>query len=341
MKTNQPEKIMRFAVIGTGYIFKSQKYIFKFTKRAKIVALVDKNENLVKRYAKQMKVPWFTSSQDLYTSQIEFDAVYIATPHHTHFPLMKEAIQHGKHILCDKPITHSVPDGEEIIRLANQSKIKIGINYQNRYTRKAFQLVQACHENLLGKILYAKVAVPWYRDEKYFSKGPWRKKWDTAGGGCTLTTASHYIDILLWALGKPVSVIGKYATRLHDKIGVEVEDVGMGIIEFQNGAIAQILSTSCTKPKTSAAFIEVYGENGTMKLKLFGPFGKLKNYGISRKKYKLKTPGFLNFIRVLNGFMDWIWDDKEFFNTPEYALETLKVVLDIYESARTKKEILL
>lgn len=340
MAINQKGKTMRFVVIGTGYIFKSQKYIFKITKRAKIVALVDKNEELVKKYAKKMKIPWFTSSQDLYASDVKFDAVYIATPHNTHFPLMKEAITHKKHILCDKPITHSVADGEEIIRLANQAKVKIGINYQNRYTRKVFQLVQACHNNQLGKILYAKVSVPWYRDERYFSKGPWRKKWETAGGGCVLTTGSHYIDILLWALGKPVSVFGKYATRLHDKIAVEVEDVGMGIIEFKNGVIAQILSTSCTKPKDSAAYIEVYGEKGTLKLKLIGPFGILKKYNISRLKYKLKVPGFLNFSRVLNAFIDWIWEDKLFFNTPEYALETLKVVLGLYESARIKKEIM-
>ncbi|MBD3349951.1 MAG: hypothetical protein GF364_00515 [Candidatus Lokiarchaeota archaeon] len=335
------KKKMKFAAIGLGWIFNTQKWIFRLLKRAEIVAIVDKNEDLAKRRAKGLRVPWFTSSKQLYENEVDFDAVYIATPHHLHAPLMKEAIEHKKHIFCDKPITHTIEDAEEVIKLAKENDIKIGINYQYRYDPKVYSLVQACHENLLGKILYGKVEVPWYRDRKYYEQGKWRKYWKSAGGGTLLIHASHSIDVLLWALGNPKSIMGKYDTRLHRDLGVEVEDVGMGIIEFKSGALVQVLSTACTKPKKGIVRIEIYGENGALKYKGPWPLSYLRWYGIQRKRYRLDTDGFIVFSKILNGFIDWVWYDKKFYSTAETALTTLKTVLGIYRSSNLKKEIII
>jgi UDP-N-acetyl-2-amino-2-deoxyglucuronate dehydrogenase len=337
---------MKFAVIGLGWIFKTEGFIFKLVKRAEIIAVCDINENLAKKYGNKLKVPFFTSTQQLYESDLVFDAVYIATPHHTHKPLMMEAISHKKHIFCEKPITDSVQDAEEVIKAAKEQDIKIGINYQYRYDPACYTMARAVQDQYLGKILYATVSVPWYRGEKYYVEGPWRKQWKSAGGGTLITHASHSLDVLIWALGKPRSVIGNYATRsdLSKKMGIEVEDVAMGIIEFESGAIAQVLSTSCTRPGSSTVKISIFGEQGN--IKYTGPWPisiikRLKWQRIRSKKYKLPTSGFINYSKILNGFIDWVSEGKEFYSTAESAFLTLKVVLAIYDSARLGQKVIL
>lgn len=333
------EKKMKFAIIGLGWIFDTQRFIFKLLKRAEISAVVDKNEERAKKYAKKLKVPCFTDSKDLYKSDADFDAVYIATPHFTHRMLIEEAVENNKHVFCDKPITHTIADGKAVAQLAADSDVKIGINYQYRYDPKAYSLVKACQDGVLGKILYAKVEVPWYRDKSYYEKGPWRKFWDKAGGGTLITHASHLLDVLLWALGPPKSVVGKYATRLHEDLGVETEDIAMGVIEFESGALAQVLSSSCRKPKKTAVSISVFGDNGSLHYTGPWPLSRLKWKGIKKRKYKIETSGFINYSKILNGFIDWVWFDKEFYSTTKTALSTIEVVRKIYKSADTNQSV--
>jgi len=337
---------MKFAVIGLGWIFKTERFIFKLSKRAEIVAVCDINEELAIKYGKKLRVPYFTSSQQLYASDINFDAVYIATSHHSHKPLMMEAITHHKHIFCEKPITDSVSDAEEVIKLAQEKGVKIGVNYQYRYDSGCYTMARAVQDQVIGKILYATVSVPWFRKEKYYDEGPWRKRWESSGGGTLITHASHCLDVLIWALGKPKTVIGSYATRSESNIknGVEVEDVAMGIIEFESGAIAQILSTSCTKPASHTVKIQIFGEKGNIKYTGPWPLSLIKRIKWQRirgKRYKLNAKGFINYSKILNGFIDWVINNKEYYSTAETALLTLETVLAIYQSARIGQKVII
>jgi len=85
----------------------------------------------------------------------------------------------------------------------------------------------------------------WYRSPDYFKRGGWRGTWEFDGGGAFMNQAVHYVDLLVWFMGKPVSVIGRAKTLLHD---IETEDVGMAVVAFEGGAQAMLVATTTAHP---------------------------------------------------------------------------------------------
>jgi predicted dehydrogenase len=328
-------KEVRFSAIGTGGIFNTIQRFIKWNKRARLTCVVDTNEEVAQKWGRKLDVPYCCSCDDMFDEHGDnVDAVYIATPHFTHKSMMEDAIANGMHIFVEKPATTSLKDTIEIMESAEIAEVNIGVDFQNRYNQVAYSMVQNVRRNCLGRIMYGTVAVPWKRTESYYESGKWRKSWELAGGGTLVTHAIHFIDILIWALGKPVSVSGKYATRKHN---IEVDDVGMGIIEFESGAIAQILSSASNNPNRRVK-IQIFGEKGNI---LFnGPFPSFTRYQrVRRRRYPLQERGFISYQKIVDAFVNYLLEDTVFYATIQDSLPISAVIDGIYESSRIGKEV--
>ncbi len=328
-------KQLNIAAIGTGGIFKIIQFMINRNKRAKLACLVDINETSAKSWSEKLSIPYCCSTDEFYKDHCEdVDAVYIATPHFTHTAMLDDAIDNNINIFIEKPLTTNLEDAIRIVNKAEEAGVKIGVDFQNRYNPQAVNMARAVQDGYLGQVMYGTVNVPWKRTNKYYEEGPWRAKWDTAGGGTLMTHAIHFIDILIWALGTPVSVTGKIATRRHD---IEVEDVGMGLIEFESGAIAQVLSSAANDPGAGTQ-ISIFGEKGNI---LFGGsiLSLVKWQRIKRKRYPLDAKGTLHYGKIIDAFISYVMDNKPFNATGREALKITAVLDGIYESSRTGKEV--
>ena len=96
--------------------------------------------------------------------EVEIDAVYLAVPHNLHYAMMETAIQSGSHIFVEKPITRTLGEGIAITKMAQNSLIKIGVNYQYRYDTGCYALARAVQRGELGEIQFARLNVPWRRE---------------------------------------------------------------------------------------------------------------------------------------------------------------------------------
>ncbi len=327
-------KPLNFAAIGTGGIFKTIQFMINKNKRAKLACVVDINEESAKKWSEKLSIPYCCSTDEFYEDHCEdIDAVYIATPHFTHTAMLDDAINNNINIFIEKPLTTNLEDAVRIVNKAEKAGVKIGVDFQNRYNPQAVNMVRAAQDGYLGKIMYGTVNIPWKRTQKYYDVA-WRAKWNTAGGGTLITHAIHMIDILIWALGKPVSVAGKFATRKHD---IEVEDVGMGIIEFESGAIAQVLSSAANDPG-AGTHLSIFGEKGNV---IFGGsiLSQTKWQRVKRKRYPLDTKGIVHYDKIMDAFISYVMDNKPFNATGRDALPITAVIDAIYESGRTGKEV--
>ncbi len=207
--------------------------------------------------------------------------------------------------------------------------------YQYQYDARCYRLARACQSGNLGKLYWGKVEVPWFRNERYFQKGDWRRSWSKAGGGTLLIHASHSIDILCWAFGKPVEVSGNIAT-LHQN--TEVEDVGVGTVRFENGAIATILGTSLSKPPKPTK-IEVCSEKGRLELTRFSELSFLRWRGCPHFASQRPSNRWLDFSGAIEGFANWILHDTPYLCSVEQSIPVLSVVFGIYESSLQEKKI--
>jgi predicted dehydrogenase len=258
------------------------------------------------------------------------DALYIAVPHNYHHQILQESINHGISALIEKPITRTLDEGINITKSAKERNVKVGVNYQYRYDKACYALAKAIHQNKLGKIISIRCNVPWKRDISYFNNAPWHKHIASSGGGTLITQASHFIDVVLWALNeRPQTAAGYISKQKFPQF--EIEDLAQAIIEMESGALFQINSTMAANPEGSVK-IEIYAEKGTATY-TNKPAPCLKFYGLRIKKSKPPVSGFHSLGRSLEGFRAWIMDDQLFLTPAEDSLPALAVVESIYLSA--------
>jgi len=282
----------------------------------------------------------YQNAEDMYRNE-DIDLVYIATPHHLHKPMIKQAFEEGYHVFCEKPVTTSIEDAREILKLDKKySNLKLGFNYQYRYDYNCYNLANAVKEGHLGKIYYATCNVYFSRSSDYVNDGAWRTKKETAGGGTLLIQGSHIIDIMIWALGEPLNVIGKIDNLKFKNI--DVEDIGFGIIEFENGSYGQVSSSMIIKSRKRRSIdrveLNVFGENGSCYYQGPWPLSSIKWEGVKEYKIKEYKQGVSHFAECLKAFSNWILDDKPFLNTAQESTKVLGLILALYKSSKTGRK---
>ena len=145
--------MLKVGVIGCGWITGTFKLVSKIIKNTKIVAAVDLDLDKAIKIAGRKHA--YKDIEEMYDKE-DIDAVYIATPHHLHKPMIRQAFENGKHILCEKPVSVSMGDAHEIKNLDQQyPNLKLGFNYNYRYDHNCYRLVLGIHNHHLGNVYYA------------------------------------------------------------------------------------------------------------------------------------------------------------------------------------------
>ena len=278
----------------------------------------------------------YKNTEEMYQSE-DIDVVYIATPPNLHKSMIEEALKENKHVLCEKPVSASIDDAREILKLNRKyPKLKIGFNYQYRYDENCYNLVQGIINQHLGKIYYANCNVFFSRKKSYFRKGGWRVKKESTGGGTLLSHGSHILDVLIWAFGEPMEVLGKIDNLKFKDL--ETEDVGFGIIKFKNNSYIQINCSMITQAKKKfkeLIEVDIFGEKGNCSYNGPWPFSSLKWHKVENYIIQRNPPSSSDYSECLNSFCNWILKDDPFLNTVEESSKVLRVVKSIYKSSET------
>jgi len=235
--------MQRIAIIGTGNTSHNhiQSYL-EFPDRCQIVALVDiypeKAEEKKKHYGlTAAKV--YNNHQDILNDPT-IDVFDICTPPYVHAAISIDALNAGKHVLCEKPMAASLQECDAMINAAVASGKTLSIIAQNRFTDAFWRLKKVLESDQIGKVCHAQVDSFWWRGHSYYDLW-WRGTWEKEGGGCTLNHAVHHIDAIQWMLGFPTEVVAVTTNVSHDN--AEVEDLSAAIFKYGNGALTQLTSS--------------------------------------------------------------------------------------------------
>jgi scyllo-inositol 2-dehydrogenase (NADP+) len=119
-----------------------------------IVGLVDRHPDTARRAAEKYGCPRFHCGDDLQTVPWldEIDAVVIATSPFTHFGLIRSALQHGKHVLTEKPFTMSVAEGQELVALSESTRRVLAIVHNFQFAHSTRRLIRDMEEGALGTV---------------------------------------------------------------------------------------------------------------------------------------------------------------------------------------------
>jgi len=218
---------MKIAVIGCGYW--GPNLVRNFIQSNKVDGIVccDIDPKRLERMRTiYPSVEVLTDYKELLERE-DLDAVAIATPVKTHHPIAKDFLLHGKHVLVEKPFTHSYETALELIKLAEEKKLILMVDHTFEYTAAVNKIKTIIENGELGKILY----ISCIRVNLGLFQPDINVVWDLA---------PHDISTILYITGEfPSSVNCQGKAHFH----AGIEDVATTTLNFKNGVIAFIHSS--------------------------------------------------------------------------------------------------
>lgn len=272
-------KEIHIGLIGAGWMGKAHTTAFHNAKMIfgddmPVFEMVsDVNEEQVKNFAQKMGYKRYTTNwMDIITDPM-IDLVDIATPNCMHFEMAKAALEHGKHIFCEKPLSLSA---EQSRILADMAKEKNVVNYcgfsnimnpANQYVKELIQ------SGKLGKIM--RVHATYDQDMLLDPEIPiaWRHINKFAGSGALGDLCSHLLSVFQMILGDIDEVIGVDSIVIPErpiKAGlkelqkVENDDIITFLIKYKNGIIGDISSSRVATGRKNYFYYEIQGTEGTV-----------------------------------------------------------------------------
>jgi predicted dehydrogenase len=248
---------VRLGIAGLGNMgkFHADYLLQGKVQRTELVAVSSTSPARLEPYA---SLKTFPSAEKMIHSGV-IDALLIATPHYQHTTLGMEALQHGIHVLVEKPISVHKADCERLIAAHRDKKVVFAAVFQQRAEPKFKKLKSLLSNRELGEITRVNwIITDWFRTETYYASGGWRATWKGEGGGVLLNQCPHNLDILTWLVGPPARVRGYCQLgRFHN---VEVEDNVTAYLEWPNRATGVFITSTGEAPGSNR--LEIVGERG-------------------------------------------------------------------------------
>ena len=257
------------AVIGCGVIGRTHaKAILELSDQLTLVAFADPSPERTSDLADFVENGTGTrpATYDTVHELLEAEhpqLVVIATPSGLHVEQAIAALEAGAHVLIEKPLDVDLARARrltEAARAAAERGQVCSVISQHRFDHASQVVHNAIASGDLGRVTSGVASVAWWRSQAYYDSGDWRGTWAMDGGGAVMNQGVHTVDLLLWFLGRPVSVSAEIALLAHEN--VEVEDTAVATVTFENGALGVIHATTAAYPGLSVR-LQIAGTKGS------------------------------------------------------------------------------
>ncbi len=279
-------KLIRTAIFGTGFMGRVHLEAVRRVESVEAAAIAGRNDEAARRLGDAFSVPAMTDYHDVLRDPA-IDAVHICTPNAQHFSMAKDALQAGKHVICEKPLTTTVAEAEELVSLAARHGLRNCVCHNLRYYPMVQQMRRLREAGDLGEIL---VAQGTYSQDWLLYDTDWNWRIDAKAGGpsrCMADIGSHWFDMAEHITGlrvtslcadlqtfhatrkKPKHAVETFANKLmgrEDYIETSVETEDFGAVLFQMGARTRgcVTASQVSAGRKNRLSIEIYGTKSSV-----------------------------------------------------------------------------
>jgi predicted dehydrogenase len=254
--------MLNVGIIGTGLIAKDHALAISMLHGSvSLIAVADVSPERLQDFSASFLVPRrYQDAADLIADP-EVDLVTITTPPSAHEAIAVAALDAGKYVFCEKPLAHSLASAVRIADAEARHPGRLAVSHQLRYDPSFRRLIWLCNNGWIGKIQSARIERHSYIPHSNRGKQGWWGSWRVAGGGVFMTQLIHELDLLLLAMGRPLSVRAVMDTR---HAGIESEDYAEATIQFVGEATARCVA-SVNSGHIHGGFT-IHGSSGTVAL---------------------------------------------------------------------------
>lgn len=352
---------MRFGIIGCGVIGPTHARALSQIPDARLVAVCDVVPEKAERLAATYQAKPYTDPREMLERE-QLDIVDVCTPSGMHGDHACLVMQSGRHVIVEKPMEITREAVERMLRTQQETGVKMAVISQHRFDSSSQRVHAMAQEQAFGTLVLGSAEIPWWRSQQYYDSGAWRGTWELDGGGVLMNQGIHAIDILQWLMGPVQSVYGHTATRVHR---MDTEDVGVAVLRFANGALGTIAGTTGAYPGAGTR-IQVFGDHGAAIIEddhltylqtrkegeEVSPYGasaaeraaaraQMAGGSTSDGPQEAAAIGISSHIAQITDMMQAVREGRQPLVTGEEARRPVDIILGIYESDRTKKEVVL
>ena len=355
------EKRLRVALIGCGRI--AVKHIMAITKKNSgllLCAVAGTSPGAFDKLLDSYKLPGKKKHQikntvKTYTDYNQMlqkekpDITSITVPSGLHYAVAKAAMLSGSHILLEKPMSMRASQAKELFDISEQKNRRIAMGHIFRYFPIVGNLQKDVAAGRFGKISHGSVIVRWGHDQSYYDQTAWRGTWEY-DGGVLMNQCVHAIDLICWLMnGQATAANAMLGKRFHD---MEAEDIALGTLKLDNGALCQIEGTTNSPSHDHEAAFYLLGEKGNFRIGIRRgrPYfdirinGKKKNLEYLIKE--IRSKGLLGLLSLTNphagiytDLRDAVLNKKSPIADARSGMMSVESVLALYLSAKEKRQI--
>lgn len=355
--------VVRIGIIGCGGIAngKHMPALAKL-KNVKMVAFCDIVESKALKAREKFGTPDCAVYTD-YKKLLEdksIDVVHVLTPNRSHSFITVDALEAGKHVMCEKPMAINSVEAQKMLDAAARTGKKLTIGYQSRQRNDAIYIKNEADAGTFGDIYYAKATA--LRRRAVPTWGVFLNEYEQ-GGGPLIDIGTHALDLTLWMMDnyKPKMVVGTTFEKLKnqkdcgnawgdwDPERFTVEDAAFGFIVMENGATIMLESSwalNIRNPKEAITMI--CGTEGGADMFDGLNINFVKNGRQCVLKPDLDAGGVAFYdgdgdedpsVLEARAWLDAVINDREPRTKASQALVVTQILEAIYESAKTGKPI--
>ncbi|MCS6778026.1 MAG: Gfo/Idh/MocA family oxidoreductase [Chloroherpetonaceae bacterium] len=346
-----PEKKVRIGVIGTGGIANAAHLpgYAQIPDLCEIVALCDIDPKALEKTLQKYPVQHTFTDHRKMLEMDELDAVSICTPNDAHYQCTIDALNAGKHVLCEKPIALNARQAREMVETANRQGRILQVGYNSRFAPTNQALKRFIDHGELGEIYYARAQS--LRIRGIPSWGVFIDR-ERQGGGPLIDIGVHILDLTLWFMGHPEPVLAsgvtyqKFGTR-GDVVGFmgqwdhtrfTVEDFASALIRFENGATIVLEASFVANIREEVHNTTLLGTQGGATTTPFS-ITQERHGSVFTYEPRVPNPNINTHYAEMKAFVECVRSGTPPLVTGEQGLMVARIMDAIYQSAELGREV--
>ncbi|AHJ96827.1 Gfo/Idh/MocA family protein [Hymenobacter swuensis] len=337
------QKKLGFAIVGLGKFAQEQMMpAFKDCKHARITALVsgspDKAKKLAAEYGVEAKSIYSYDNFDSIKDNPAVDVVYIVLPVGLHAEYTVRAAKAGKHVLTEKPMANTPEDCQKMIDACKKANVKLMVAYRAQYEPFNLDAIARIRKGELGKVMQITADHGRIVDPTGDKADTWRIQKKLAGGGSLMDLGIYSLNATRYLTGEePVEVTALEMSDKADPRFKEVEDRIHFTLRFPSGILATCTSSYSTE---GVKRYRVFGDKAWLDLDPATDYYK-HNMTIGDKdgERKISLKEGNQFAAELDHMAECVLQNKTPKTPGEEGLKDIRLIMAIYEAARTGKKV--
>lgn len=313
----------RIGIIGCGGV--ASRHVDAWKKNgAEVIALSDVQVEAAEKLGE--RCPGATIYRDyrelLASGNVE--AISICTPPSTHEEIAVAALEKGIHVLCEKPLAHTLEAADRIAKAQRQSSALLMTAFRHRFLPGIRKMKEWIDGGRIGEPVYFSNT---FCGPAFFMQDRWFSKRAIAGGGCMMDTSSHSVDLFRFLCGEIVEQHAVTHTALE---GIDVEDSSILVVKSATGILGTLTATWVAG--TGVAELQVMGQKGRIVYDYL-KVNEIRIQTTGSTEWEVESVGFEGgFEEEIAHFLAVIRQGRPLECTLEDGLRALEVIHHVYSS---------